>query len=80
MTVRFTLWNKKAKDFNMKEYEESEKPATIVVTSCIVKIYGGKQNTLCLSTTVTYTDINRYITLFRPTAFKHGCNSLLLQS
>ena len=42
MTVRFTLWNQKAKDFDMKEYEEAEKPATIAVTSCIVKVYGGE--------------------------------------
>ena len=41
MSVRFTLWNQKARDFNMKEYEEAQKPAIIAVTSCIVKIYGG---------------------------------------
>ena len=80
MTVRFTLWNQKAKDFDMKEYEEAEKPATIVVTSCIVKVYGGEQNTLSLSTVIAYKDTNHCITLFRSTAIKHGCNSLLLQS
>ena len=46
MTVRFTLWNEKARSFNMQEYEESEKLATIAVTSCTVKNYGGKYTTL----------------------------------
>ena len=79
MTVRFTLWNEKARDFNMKEYEESEKPVTIAVSSCIVKTYGGKQTTLYLSSHVKYTTNNCYITLYRPSAFKHSFNLLLFE-
>ena len=30
----------------MQEYQESEKPTVIAVTSCIVKTYGGKNITL----------------------------------
>ena len=45
-SVRFTLWNEKARNFKTKEYEEAEKPAVIAVTSCVVKTYGGKILTL----------------------------------
>lgn len=63
----------------MKEYEDSQKPTTIAVSSCVVKTYGGKQNTLYLSTIVTYTNTNHYITLYRPSIIKHSCYSLVLQ-
>ena len=40
-TLRFTLWNEKARSFNIEEYEKEPKPTVMAVTSCWVKTYGG---------------------------------------
>lgn len=48
-TVRFTLWNQDAQNFRKQEYEKAEKPTIIAISSCLVKEYGGKFNTLSLS-------------------------------
>ena len=40
-TIRFTLWNEKARGFNVEEYEKEPKPTVMAVSSCWVKTYGG---------------------------------------
>ena len=40
--MRFTLWNEKAKGFDVDEYERAAKPTVMALSSCWVKAYGGK--------------------------------------
>ena len=41
-TVRFTSWNDMACSFDVEKYANAERPAAQAVSSCWVKIYGGK--------------------------------------
>ena len=40
-TVRFILWNEKARGFNTHEFEREAKPTVMAVSSWWVKTYGG---------------------------------------
>ncbi|GKD98510.1 nucleic acid-binding, OB-fold protein [Tanacetum coccineum] len=41
--IRLTLWHEMALSFNVREYEEMEKPVIIAVSSCLVKQFNGLQ-------------------------------------
>lgn len=45
-SVRFTLWNEKARGFDVDEYERAAKPTVMALSSCWVKTYGGKTSVI----------------------------------
>ncbi|GKD64903.1 hypothetical protein Tco_1307011 [Tanacetum coccineum] len=41
-SIRFTMWNEMARDFDIQTYAALEKPEIIAVGSCYKKSYGGR--------------------------------------